>query len=64
MAFTESFLGRKGKNRYNILTQFSGKMLQDTLTIHLIRRTALRNSTHVTRRNVACSKLALKRTGM
>ena len=38
MAFRESFLGRKlqerGKNRYNILTQFSRKMLQDTLTIY------------------------------
>ena len=38
MAVGESFLGRKleerGKNHYNILTQFSRKMLQDTLTIY------------------------------
>ena len=37
MAFSESFLGRKlrerEKNHYNILTQFTGKMLQDTYNL-------------------------------
>ena len=37
MTFSESFLGRKlqerGKNHYNILTQFSRKMLQDTYNL-------------------------------